>query len=257
MIEQKRFQTAVKLVEQAGKSLLRYFSSVKKGVLKKDGSMVTKVDRETEKLFLSHIKKTFTRDGILSEESRAVKTRTGWQWIIDPLDGTHNFLAGLPLFGTLLALSREDKIIFSICAFPALGETFIAKRGQGAFLNGRVIHVSSTKVLKGAFSLLDGNYRKAPKQVLEDGIVFAKAGCRLRLFGSTPFSLTRVACGQALIAVNRAGTPWDIAAPALLVEEAGGKVTEPSDKPWSIHSKEIIATNGLVHHQTLAMFSTP
>lgn len=256
MIEENRLQTAVKLVEQAGKSLLQYFSPVKKGILKKDGSMVSKADREAEKLFLSHIKKTFTRDGILSEESPAVKTRSGWQWIIDPLDGTHNFLAGLPLFGTLLALSREDKIIFSICAFPALGETFIAKRGQGAFLNGKVIHVSGTKVLKGAFSLLDGNYRKAPKQVLEDGIVFAKAGCRLRLFGSTPFSLTRVACGQALIAVNRAGTPWDIAAPALLVEEAGGKVTQPSGKPWSIYSKELIASNGIMHNRILKLWGS-
>lgn len=255
MNEKHRFQVAITIVEQASGLLLQNFSRITKGGRKNDGSMVSKADREAEALLVKGIRKAFPHDGILSEESPSRPSRTGFQWIIDPLDGTHNFLAGLPVFGTLLALSHKEKILFSICAFPLLGETCIARRGQGAFLNGKAIQVSRLKTLKGGFALLDGNYRKAPKKVFQDMRVFAKAGCRLRLFGSSPFSLTRVAKGQGICALNRAGTPWDIAAPALLVEEAGGKVSEPSGKPWSIHSKEIIATNGVVHKRALKFFS--
>lgn len=253
MGKEARTQVAIKLARRSSDYLLAHFRNVRTGALKADGSLVSKVDSAIEKLVLSQIKAAFPYDGVISEESDAIKTQSGWQWIIDPLDGTHNFLAGLPIFGTLLALAYDGEVSFSICAFPALGETFVAKRKKGAFLNGKAIRVSPAKELKGAICLLDGNYRTARKQVLSDVSRFAQAGCRLRLFGSSPFSLTRVAAGQALIAINRAGTPWDIAASSLLVEEAGGNVTEPSGKPWSIHSKEIIATNGIAHNRVLTL----
>ena len=100
----------------------------------------------------------------------------------------------------------------------------------------------------------DGILRKKPKEILGDIERFCGAGCRLRVYGSSPYAFTRVALGQALIATNRLGKPWDIAATALLAEEAGGKVTDEKGDPWSIDSENLLATNGLAHNKALALF---
>ena len=250
MISKDRKNLARTLVGLASNYLLKNFHKVKTGSAKSDGTLVSVVDRAVEKLILSRIAAAFPKDGILSEESQPTSGENDYVWIVDPLDGTHNFLAGLPLFGTLLALAKNEDVIFAACAFPLLNEFFIAERGKGAHCNGKRIHVSKSAQLKGDLFLSDGTYNTRA-QIMRDVDRMTKSRLRLRILGTTPLSMTRVACGAAICATNRAGTPWDIAAPALIVEEAGGRVTEPNGKRWSVHSKELVATNGIVHRQVL------
>jgi myo-inositol-1(or 4)-monophosphatase len=225
---------------------------------KSDLDFVSEADKEAEKSIIAEIKMRFPKDGILSEESEETKGATNYRWIIDPLDGTHNFLAGLKEWGTFLALEKEGRMIYGICCFPAIGrppgEILTAEKGKGAFINGKKIEVSKADDLRGQMFCSDGILRKKPKEILGDIEKFCANECRLRVYGSSPYSFTRVALGQALIATNRSGKPWDIAAPALIVEEAGGKVTDEKGNPWSIDSENLIATNGLVHDKALLLF---
>ena len=248
------YSAAFKAGSYLGRSLKR---GIKAAAQEKfDLDLVSEADKKAEKIIVSEIRLHFPKDGILSEESKETESKTRYRWIIDPLDGTHNFLAGFKEFGTLLALEEEGKVILVICHFPLLREYFIAVKGRGAYCNGKKLKVSQVEEFRGQMFCSDGILRKKPKEILGDIERFCGAGCRLRVYGSSPYAFTRVALGQALIATNRLGKPWDIAAAALLVEEAGGKVTDEKGNPWSIDSENLLATNGLVHYQALKLFNS-
>lgn len=248
---------AYSLVVKAGWHLLHMLEKSKPINIQEKGYLdfVSEADKEAERMIVSAIKLHFPGDGVLSEESQETAGKTGYRWIIDPLDGTHNYLAGLKEWGVLLAIEKEGNVIWGMAYFPALKETFIVEKGKGAFFNDKKIKVSDTNDFKGQMFCSDGIMRKKPREILGDIEKFCGIGCRLRVYGSSPYAFTRVAMGQALIATNRLGKPWDIAVPALLVEEAGGKVTDENGKPWSIDSESLIATNGLVHDRACMLFS--
>lgn len=259
-MDENRKSLANSIVFKAGTRLLqmleerdkKLISVQEKGYL----DFVSEADKAVNKILISEINTYFPKDGILSEESPETKSNTLYRWIVDPLDGTHNFLAGFKEWGVFLALAlaKRGQIIYGICYFPALKEIFVVEKGKGAFCNGKKIKVSDATDLRGQMFCPDGILRKKPKEILGDIERFCGAGCRLRVYGSTPYAFTRVALGQALIATNRMGKAWDIAAPTLLVEEAGGKVTDEKGNPWQIDSENLIATNGLVHEQALKLF---
>ncbi len=252
-----RKELAYSMVIKAGWYLLCMLEKgIKQENIQEKGYLdfVSEADKEANKILISEINLYFPKDGILSEESPETGKKTIYRWIIDPLDGTHNYLVGFKEWGVLLSLEKKGKIIYGICYFPALKEIFIAEKGCGAFLNGEKIKVSDATDLRGQMFYSDGILRKKPREILRDIERFCAVGCRLRVPGSSPYSFTRVALGQAVIATNRFGKPWDIAAPALLVEEAGGKITDEKGNPWSVNSKNLIATNGILHEQALQLF---
>ncbi len=251
----QRKAAAILAVKEASVFLKQEFQRGHTGTKKKDGTMVSAADHGSEKRILSILKKVFPDDAILSEESRATSGTSGYRWILDPLDGTHNFLAGIPIFGILLALQKEEETILSICDFPMFGECFVAEKGRGAFLNGKRIRVSSAKSLEGSVFLGDGNRNLQFRETMKDIKAFQAAGCRFRFLGEGPFGMTRVALGTALTAVLRLGRLWDIAAPALLVEEAGGKVTDMAGKPLGKKESALVATNGILHKKALFMIA--
>lgn len=236
-----RKTVALNAVKKASEFLKKQFRVINVGVKKPDGSLVSAADRESERIIVSIIKKAFPNDGILSEESPERQGETGYRWIIDPLDGTHNFLNGFPVFGCLLALEYKKEIILSICSFPVLNELFVTEKNKGARLNNKRIHVSKSSVIKGQFFFSDGNIRRN-KKIIGDIKKLIKAGLRIRIVGSSAFGMTRVAMGQAAIATNRVATLWDIAAPALLVTEAGGKIINVSSREVIACSKSIIGS---------------
>lgn len=252
-----RKELGYSVVFKVGKHLLHTFKSGK-SIASEEKSyfdFVSEADKEAEKSIISEIALHFPKDGILSEESPELKKKTIYRWIIDPLDGTHNFLTGFKEWGTFLALEKKGEVVWGMCYFPVLKEIFTVEKGKGAFLNERKIEVSGATDFKGQMFCSDGILRKKPREILRDIERFCAAGCRLRVYGSSAFSFTRVALGKAIIATNRVGKPWDIAAPALLVEEAGGKVTDEKGNPWSVNSENLITTNGLVHDKALALFN--
>ncbi len=259
-MDENRKSLAYSVVFKVGTRLLQMFEARDKKLISREEKgyldFVSDADKEANEIIISEIKIHSPKDDILSEElaEAEIEKRTNYRWIIDPLDGTHNFLTGLKEWGILLALAKRSQIIYGICYFPALGEIFTAEKGKGAFLNGKKIEVSKATDLRGQMFCSDGILRKKPKEILGDIKRFCEAGCRLRVYGSSPYAFTRVALGQALIATNRMGKAWDIAAVALLVEEAGGKITDEKGNPWQIDSENLIATNGILHEQALELF---
>lgn len=249
-----RRDAALKAAKQAGKFLKQSFTKIDHWDTKPDGSFVSVADRDAEKIIVTMLRKYFPNDGILSEESPEIKGSGGFRWIIDPLDGTHNFLAGIPVFGIFIALEKEDRVTLGICYFPMFKEFLVAELGKGAFKNGKRISVSDAVKLDGQCFFSDGNLRRIPKPILKDLGRLSAAGLRPRVFGSSPFGMTRVALGQAIVATCRLTKPWDIAAPSLIVEEAGGRVTDCLDRPWSLSSDMLVATNGNVHKEVLQLF---
>ncbi len=251
-----RTSTAVRAVTQASSFLKAQFRTVHKGIKKPDGTLVSAADHGAEKIVLSALKKAFPNDGILSEESREVPSKNGYRWILDPLDGTHNFLAGIPIFGTLLALEKDGEVIAASCVFPILDEIFVAEKGKGAFLNGKRIHVSRAKTLAGSVFLADGNRNLEFNTIVRDIRSFKSKGCRFRMLGEGPFGMTRVALGSVLTAVMRRVKIWDVAAPVLVVREAGGRVSDLKGGDWSLDSSALLATNGHIHKEALRLLKS-
>lgn len=251
-----RRDVAINAVYCAGGALEHMFGEVTRGTPKEhELELVSRADLAAEEEFIYQIRKNFPDDGILSEESAETPSKNGYRWIIDPLDGTHNFLAGLKEWGPLLALEENGVVVLGICYFPKIekevglyggkmGEIFYAEKGKGTSLNGKRIFVSDAE-LKGQIFCSDTPMRIAGEKILRDISRFTKAGCRFRAYGSG-YALTRVAIGQAVAAINRTNKIWDIAAPALLVEEAGGLVTIDSDGA--------LMTNRVVHFKALKLF---
>ena len=245
-------------IGEAGKYLLAKFNDCHNVVFKEKGGLdlVSETDEKSEKMIVSEIKRIFPKDGILTEESPEIKGETKYRWIIDPLDGTHNFLAGLKEFGVLLALEEKNEIVLGILYFPARHEFFSAEKGRGAFCNGNKIKVSDAINLKGQMFCSDGIMRRKKFEILRDIERFCDAGCRLRVYGSSAFSMTKVAIGSAIVATNRLVRPWDIAAPALLVEEAGGIVLDEKGGAWRIDSESVAATTKNLRDQVLNLFGS-
>lgn len=246
----------VQAVKKAGAYLSRVFGGITSGQEKIPLDVVSQADKEAGKILVKQISKCFPEDGIFGEDlpDATKESRNNFRWIIDPLDGTHNFLAGLEEFGTLLALERDGKVVLSACCFPKREEFFFAKKGSGAFLNDKKIRVSRTSFLRGQVVCLSGIFRKEPKKVLKDIKNFGEQGAKFRVYGTDAFAFTRVALGSAVVATNRFCRPWDVAAPSLIVEEAGGKITDEDGKPWSVISKNLIATNNSIHKKALEIF---
>jgi myo-inositol-1(or 4)-monophosphatase len=204
-------------------------------------------------LILPAIRKAFPDDAILSEESGETHGTSGYRWILDPLDGPANFLAGIPLFSILLALEKKGTVLLAFCVFPMLSEVWVAERGKGTTLNGKRQHVSPVSSLQGKMFLGDGSSLLDHQTVAGDTQTFLGSGCRYRLLGHVAFGMTRVALGTAVGAVMRQGNVWDLAAPCLLVEEAGGTVTDFQGKVWDLKPRPLLATNGVLHDTILPL----
>ncbi|MEK7598957.1 MAG: inositol monophosphatase [Patescibacteria group bacterium] len=250
-----RKSIALEAIYKSGQYLLSVFGSDVSFYEKSAGDMVSEADKTSERILIDCIKSRCPEDGILSEECGKIEGASGYIWILDPLDGTHNFLNKLPHFGVLAALYKEGSAVSGFCYFPALDMYFFTEKNFGSFLNGKRISVCGAKDLKNEMFFSDGVLRKKPKEILGDIENFCSRGCRLRVCGSAPFAFLMVACGNAAVATNRLCKPWDVAAPALIVEEAGGMVSDENGKPWNLEAKNLIATNKILHKQSLdAMF---
>jgi myo-inositol-1(or 4)-monophosphatase len=212
-------------------------------------NLVTEADRLSEALIVDRIRRSFPDHDILTEESPETVKGSGFRWIIDPLDGTTNYFHGYPVFGVSIALETGGMIRFGAVFNPMLDELFIAERGAGAFLNGRRLTVSPVAEL--SRSLLATGF---PYDLREDGnnninyfdamILNTQA---VRRAGSACLDLAYLAAGRFDGFWELKLMPWDMAAGWLLVEEAGGVVTDLRGDPFDLSSPHILASNGRIH----------
>jgi myo-inositol-1(or 4)-monophosphatase len=246
---------AIDVAREAGGLLVQRLGTAKV-TNKSDIDLVTEADVASENLIIERIRSYYPQHGILAEESgEAVVVggkRSDWKWIIDPLDGTTNYAHGYPCFCVSIALEHKGVIEIGVVYDPTRDEMFAAERGSGATLNDRKIRVSSVEGLNNAM-LCTGfpyNVRERPN-FARDFTNFTMTAQAVRRDGSAAIDLAYVACGRFDGFWEDGLSPWDIAAGALLIEEARGKVTNFENGPMSIYNQKVLASNGLVHDDML------
>jgi histidinol-phosphatase len=246
-----RYAAAVDAARAAGRLALGYFEAALTVEWKHDLSPVTIADREAEALLRKTLLDTFAGDGFLGEESGDTPGTSGFRWIIDPIDGTRSFVRGVPLWGTLVGLEYKGEQIAGVVEVPALGHSYRALRGDGAYRGERRIRVSGVAKLE-------------ESHLFYSSISwFVKAGCegaflelarrtqRQRGFGDF-YGFVLVAQGSGELMIEHGVHPWDMAALKPLIEEAGGRLTDWNNEP-TIYQPDVIASNGRLHAEALAI----
>lgn len=238
---------------QAGEELRRRLPLPHTVTAKGLRDLVTEADVVAERLILERIRARFPTHGIVSEESAPhLAFGDGTFWAVDPLDGTSNFARGLPLFSVSVAALQGGRPVAGVIHEPMAGHTFRARRGGGAWLDGAPARVSRVDRLLSAMVGLDwGRAQEDRLKVLARVQWVGPEVGVFRTLGSAALGLAYVAVGWLDAYFHLALGPWDTAAGALLVEEAGGRVTQVDGSPWTPEASSILASNGLLHDPLL------
>ena len=244
-------ETAIDLCRAAG-DILNYYADRDKLVeFKGHANLVTIADKKSEELIIGGILSRYPSHSILAEESGATQSGAAVKWIIDPLDGTTNFAHGYPFYCVSIAVEEKGEIVCGAVYDPVREEMFSAERGAGAYRNGERLKVSNVDRLSQAL-LITGfpyNFRERLDTVIRQFGKFLVASQAVRRGGSAALDLCYVASGRLDGFWELYLQPWDTAAGHVILEEAGGRVTDFKGGPFSIYNKETLASNGLLHEE--------
>ena len=239
---------------KASRSLIRDFGELENLQVssKGPGDFVSSSDKRTEKILIEELQKAHPEYGIITEESGIInKTNTKNRWIIDPIDGTMNFLNGIPQFAISIGYEEDSEIKCGVIFNPITNEMFCAEKGNGAYLNNSRIRVSSKKKIKDAL-LVTGGPKGASKikdKIFSEYINVSKNVSNVRKFGSAALDMAYVACGRFDGYWQRELNYWDIAAGIIILKEAGGFVDFFEEDPNLPLKKNILATNSIIHEE--------
>ncbi len=253
---------AIKAAKLGREVLLNYYGRLERIESKFQAGLVSEADKESEKTIFDYLRKNFPSDEFVGEESTLDSTKIGvskarGRWIVDPLDGTTNYIHRFPIFCVSIGYEYDGKMQVAVIDVPMLNEVYTAIRGQGAFVNGRRIHVSQTKTLQDSL-LATGFIGEQEENLQEQLKVFSDIvrKCRgVRRAGAAAYDLTQVARGVFDGYWEKNIQPWDAAAGMLLVTEAGGKVCTYRGKEYSPYKNSIIATNPFLSETLVADFA--
>jgi len=253
---------AIEAATTAGKFLRQNVGKIKSIERKggEDRNLVTEIDKGSEELIIAIIHRHFPSHDILAEESGATKGRASdYRWVIDPLDGTTNFTHGFPVFCVSIGLEYKGELIAGVVYDPNFQELFTAERGAGAFLNGKKIRVSNRETLKESLLVTGFPYNIAenPNNAVEHFVNFLMNAQAVRRMGSAAIDLAYVAAGRFDGFWEVALHPWDMAAGALLVKEAGGMLSDFGGTEFSIYNPEMLSSNGRVHKEMVEILQKP
>jgi histidinol-phosphatase len=249
------------LADIADEIALRHFRRNPEVAVKKDGTLVTEADREIEGALRVRINEVFPDHGVLGEEHGLEGDRDAPIWVIDPIDGTNNFAAGVPIFASLIGLRVEGRTEVGVASAPALGERYEAARGDGARMNGEPIRVSEVSRLEEATLCYGGWKWMEMAGIVEKWAPIVRRARRDRGFGDFWGHLL-VARGAAEVMAEPTLAIWDIVALEVIVEEAGGRMTTfsgaryPESRMWGPEGEgSCLTTNGHLHDEILAALS--
>ncbi len=248
--------TLLRAVHAGADVLKQYFEGTFE-IRSKDtlNNLVTEVDNKAEDAIIEVIKSVFPDHYILSEEIGELSSASSYKWIIDPIDGTVNFAHGIPICCVSIGLEFESKMLMGVVFNPFMNELFFAEKNKGAFLNNRQLKVSIKDKLESACLVTGFPYRwveveKDPIAVFEK---FIRLGLPVRRLGSAALDLCWVAAGRFDGFWEYNLNPWDIAAGYLMIEEAGGRVSNFQGHAYNVYDKHTLATNGYIHEEMLAL----
>lgn len=251
--------TAIKIARRAGDLLREGWGQAQTIGYKGEIDLVTERDRASEALIIAALRQAFPDHRIYAEEEgkAAGHTASGYTWLVDPLDGTTNYAHGFPVFAVSLALAYQGRAEVGVIYDPLRDECFSARRGGGAALNGSPIRVSTTTSLRRSLLATGFPYDvwTSPENNLDHFSAFVLHAQGVRRPGAAAIDLAYVACGRLDGFWELKLHPWDVAAGALIVQEAGGRVTDFRGGPHFTSGREIVASNGLIHNEMLAVLA--
>ncbi|MCK4521188.1 MAG: inositol monophosphatase [Nanoarchaeota archaeon] len=256
MMYSKELKTAIKAAYAAGKISLKYFE--KKHSVKDKGSdgLVTEIDIKCESKIISILKRSFPSHSILSEEIGFIDNKSEYCWAIDPIDGTHNYIYGLPFFGVSIALMKDYKPITGVIYLPYFDELYFAEKGKGAYLikNNKKNKLSVSDRTKNINVLYMCTFLKEKQGRLRLFNKIMKKLTEIRMLGCAVFDLAYIASGKIDGKIIPKTNAWDVAAGFLLIEEAGGEITYFNGKAYNLKDcKELIVSNKRIHKKLLKL----
>ncbi len=251
-------QEAVTAARLAGHYQRSRFASTLNIEMKGDKNLVTEVDQESERLIVQHLLSRFPDHDIVAEEGDYQQSGAPCRWIIDPVDGTTNYAHAYPWFCCSIALEIEGELVAGVILNPVYDELFTATKGGGAYLNGNRLSVSAGKPLENALLATGFPYDCAtdPANNFDNFIAFQKRARGIRRAGAAALDLAYVAAGRLDGFWELKLKAWDVAAGVLLVKEAGGKVSTFDGSCYNIFNDRIVASNGLIHDEMVALLSS-
>ena len=250
----------VKSCRKASKILIRDFGEIEKlqVSVKGPGDFVTVSDKKVEKILIEELQKARPTYSILSEESGEIKNDDSFKWIIDPIDGTTNFLHGIPHFAISVGLEHDKEIICGIIYDPIKDEMFTAEKGNGSYLNNHRMRVSSRSKLEGCIIFTGGPKIESKDRDLslkEYNNLSSKILVPIRKLGSASLDMAYVAAGRCDGFWQRNLSYWDIAAGIIIVKEAGGFVTDIEGKDEFIENKTLLVSNSKIHDEMIEVLN--
>lgn len=243
---------------KAGGILKENINGTREITYKGDINLVTEMDTRSERAVVGTLRASFPDHGIIAEEETTIRNGSGYTWIIDPLDGTTNYAHGYPCFSVSIALEHKGDVITGVVYDPMRDELFTAQKGQGAYLNGKRIKVSTVDALIKSLLATGFPYDRkvSEKNNLDYFHDLLMASQEVRRDGSAALDLCSVAAGRFDGFWELKLKPWDVAAGSLIVREAGGRVTDLSDNTFDIFADEVLASNGIIHGQMVDILRT-
>jgi len=221
-------------------------------------NLVTEADLASEKAIVGIISQAFPSHQVLAEEEGLhTNHKSPYKWIIDPLDGTTNFAHGFPLYNVSIGVEHEGSVEVGVVLDPTRNELFVAKKGSGSTLNNKAIHVSATQKLGDALLVTGFAYdvHTVADNNLKEFCEFSLRARGMRRTGTAAIDLCYIACGRFDGFWELKLNPWDTAAGKLIVEEAGGRVTNYKGELFSIYGQNLIASNGLIHEGMVSVLN--
>lgn len=247
---QPQLHVAQEAAKIAGKILIESFETSLEPDIKADKSFVTKVDTDSEKAIIDTITKSFPDHTFLGEESGKSDGTSPWQWVIDPLDGTANFLNGIPIFSVSIALDYEGETVVGVVYNPVTSSMFYATKDGGSFWNDKPIKVSDQTEVNVVTTVGSSPSREDGDKKIALTKAFYEEGMRVRLLGSAALELAYLARGGTEVYINLGTKPWDYNAGLLIAQEAGAMITRFDGSPRK-ESTYFLATNGAIHPKIL------
>jgi histidinol-phosphatase len=246
---------ALEMSDEADRLALRWYRREVPTTRKPDRTFVTEADKAIERLVRDRVRNLYPGHGFVGEEYGDEDGSSGIRWYIDPIDGTHNFIRGIPLFATLLAVEAEGELQVGVMSAPAMGERWYAARGMGAWVMARDgqrrrLRVSAVPALEDAQLVYSSRGENVASGLMPGFDALISACWRERGFGDF-WGYALVAEGAAEAMLETGMHSWDIAAPTVIVEEAGGRVTDV-DGIRDVRAPSFIASNGHLHQEILA-----
>jgi myo-inositol-1(or 4)-monophosphatase len=243
-------EAAIEIAREAGKVLREELDCPPDIAYKGDFDLVTQADRRSEKVIVERLQRYFPGHAVAAEEGTGTDTDSEYRWHVDPLDGTTNFAHGYPCFCVSMALARKGELVLGVVYNPVYDELFAAARGEGATFNGKRIHCSKIGTLKNSL-LCTGfpNHKRESHPNIYYYWDFTLRSHGVRRDGSAALDLASIAVGRFDGFWEFGLKPWDTAAGIVLIEEAGGSISDLEGQPYILGGRTILASNGLIHEE--------